>query len=116
MGIFLLLATVTLYLYPSTDSYGKVNIVVKVLGYLSFVLFCTIVAYHVYHIKKHTHWNIYLSDLFWKKINKHREQLKFLPAQSGSNSEFYQHGEHNYRKLETFSQKEPFQESLLEQM
>ncbi|XP_065914017.1 uncharacterized protein [Dysidea avara] len=116
MGIFLLLATVTLYLYPTTDSFDKVNIVVKVLGYLSFVLFCTIAAYHVYHITRHTRWNIHLTDLFWKKVNKRRDQFKFLPTRSGSDSGLYEYGDHNYRKLETFPQKERFQESLLEQM
>ena len=108
MGIFLLLATITLYLYPNTDNFNRVNIVVKVLGYLSFVLFCAVVAYHVYHVTKNTRWNNYVRDLFWKKVNKHHQQLKVF-----QNSELE---DHSYRKLEASTEKEKFQESLLEYM
>ena len=70
MGIFLLL--VALYIYPSKDGHDKVNIAVNFsVGYLSFVFFCLVVLYHSYHITKHTHLNIYLTNLFWNKVNRH---------------------------------------------
>jgi len=118
MGIFLLLATVTLYLYPSIDGYDEVNIVVKVLGYLSFVLFCVMVAYHVYHITKDTHWNIYLTNMFHKKVKKHSEKLDFLTSVAASDKGelFSYSSSSSYIELEKIPKSERFRESLLEQM
>ena len=118
MGIFLLIATITLYLYPSTDSFDKVNIVVKVLGYLSFAFFCILVAYHVYHTTRHTHWNIYLTDMFQKKMKKHSEKLDFLTSTAASDrAELYHYNSsHTYIELETLPKSERFRETLLEEL
>ncbi|XP_065915609.1 uncharacterized protein [Dysidea avara] len=54
MGIFLILSTVTLYLFPSHSGYDEVNIAVNILGYFAFLLFCFVIFYHAYdHILKH---------------------------------------------------------------
>ena len=54
MGIFILLSVITLYIYPSTSSYAEVNIAVKVLGSVAFVLFCFVLVFHVHNIIKKT--------------------------------------------------------------
>ncbi|XP_065914891.1 uncharacterized protein [Dysidea avara] len=115
MSIFLLLATVTLYLYPSTEGYDEVSIVVKVLGSLSFVFFCLIVLYHSYHITRHTRWNMYLTDIIWNEVNNSSVPYHFLSSQNSSQSDISQR-DHNYRKLESIPPHARFRESLLEQM
>jgi len=118
MGIFLHIATITLYLYPSEDGYDEVNIVVKVLGYLSFVFFCIVVAYHVYHTTRRTQWNIYLTDMFQKKMRKHSEKLDFLTSTAASDKgELFNYSSSNtYIELERIPESERFRESFLEQM
>jgi len=118
MGIFLLIATITLYLYPSIDGYDEVNIVVKVLGYLSFVFFCIVVIYHVYHTTRRTQWNIYLTDMFQKKMRKHSEKLDFSTSTAASDKgELFNYSSSNtYIELETIPKSERFRETLLEQM
>ena len=51
-GIFLLLSSIVLYFHPNVNGYRKVNIAVNVLGYTSFVVFCVIIVYHIYHATK----------------------------------------------------------------
>ena len=51
-GIFLLLSSIVLYFHPNVNGYRKVNIAVNIFGYTSFVLFCVIVLYHIYHATK----------------------------------------------------------------
>jgi len=55
MGLFILLSIITLYLYPSTSGYDKVNIAVNI-GYVAFVLFCLVVSYHIHIALKHFAW------------------------------------------------------------
>ena len=55
MGLFILLSMITLYLYPSTSGYDKVNIAVNI-AYVAFILFCLIIGYHVHTSLKHLAW------------------------------------------------------------
>ena len=95
IGIFFLVATVTLYLYPTTYGFEKVNIVVKVIGYFSFLMFCMLVIYHVYLATRHKHWNIYLTDRAWKVINRYKDKYSMLwePVHYTNSQD---HGMHNF--------------------
>jgi len=51
-GIFLLLSSIVLYFHPNVNGYRKVDIAVNVFGYTSFVVFCMVILYHIYHTTK----------------------------------------------------------------
>jgi len=54
-GIFLLLSSIILYFHPNVNGYRKVNIAVNIFGYTSFIVFCVIILYHIYHATKGLH-------------------------------------------------------------
>ena len=56
MSIFIMLSVITLYLYPTTSGYERVNIVVNVLGYVAFLIVCLVVGFHINNAVKHTRW------------------------------------------------------------
>ena len=114
IGIFFLIAMVTLYLYPSTNGYEDVNIVVQVLGYLSFFMFCLVVVYHVYSATRHKLWNIYLTDCAWKVINKYKNRYSLLwePVNT-TNHDMHDFSDHAYHRNDNGSMVR-FRESLLE--
>ena len=55
MGLFILLSMITLYLYPSTSGYDKVNSAVNI-SYLAFFLFFLVLCYHIHNALKQFAW------------------------------------------------------------
>ena len=78
MGLFFIIATVSLFFYPSVNGYEKVTINVKVCGYVSFVVFCLVVLYHCYYVTRHKHWNVFLTDHVWRFINNYKNKYDLL--------------------------------------
>jgi len=112
IGIFFVIATVTLYLYPSTNGYEDVNIVVKVLGYSSFFMFCLVVVYHAHSASRHKQWNIYLTECAQKFINKYKN--KYILLWDPVNHHMQNFSYHNIYQENDNGSMVPFQESLLE--
>ncbi|XP_065893230.1 uncharacterized protein [Dysidea avara] len=117
MGIFLLLAAVTLYLYPSENGFEEVNIAVTVLGYVGFILFLVVIVYHVYDATKHTQWNIWLTKLFWVRVTKYcNKGNNFLPSTNSVETDFTSYSGQSYNESDGNSPYVRFQESFLEQI
>jgi len=121
MGIFFIIATISLYFYPSVYGYEKVNIVVEVFGYLSFAIFCLVVLYHCYYVTRHMLWNIYLTDRAWKFINNYKNKYSLIWEQVNVNAKT----DHDMNNFSTHTYQEVtnssgtmvrFRESLLEYM
>ena len=117
MSIFLLLAAVTLYLYPSENGFEKVNIAVTVLGYVGFILFLVVIVYHIYDATKHTQWSMWLTKLFWMKVTKYYNKTNnLLPSMNSVETNFISYSGQSYIESDGTSPYVRFQESLLEQM
>ena len=121
MGIFFIIATVSLYFYPSKYGYEEVNIVVKVFGYLSFVIFCLIVLYHCYYVTRHKRWNIYLTDCAWRFIKNCKDKYGVLwepdTVNFKANHDMHNFSTHTYQGVaDSSGTMVRFRESLLEYM
>ena len=66
MSIFIVLSTITLYLFTASDHKG-INIAVQVLGFIAFSMICLVVALHTNNVVKHTKWYKYIitEHLWW---------------------------------------------------
>ena len=69
MGIFITLAIVILYLYPST-SHHKANIAVNILGSVAYLLFCFIILFHLHDALTHLTWYSKFTEPLKTKFNK----------------------------------------------
>ena len=116
MGVFLLLAAVTLYLYPSENGFEEVNIAVTVLGYVGFILFLVVIAYHVHHKTRHAKWNVYLTEYFRKKVNKQYKRHSIISLSGSLGNDSTYHSDHRYSEINTIPKSARFQESFLEEM
>ena len=72
-AIFLLLSSATLYFHPTLNGYDKVDVTVNVLGYLAFIVFWFVVAFHMHVVSKKSYWYITTVEKFWKKIKKYND-------------------------------------------
>ncbi|XP_065914932.1 uncharacterized protein [Dysidea avara] len=121
MGNFFMIATISLYFYPSVYGYEDVNIVVQVFGYLSFAIFFLVVLYHCYYVTRHKLWNIYLTDRAWKVINNYKDKYGLLwePVTVNAKSDHDMHNftSHTYQGVtDNSGTMVRFRESLLEHM
>ena len=116
MGVFLLLAAVTLYLYPSENGFEEVNIAVTVLGYVGFILFLVVIAYHIHHKTRHAKWNVYLTEYFQKKVNKQYKHRNIISLSGSLGNDSTYHSDHRYSEINTIPKSARFQESFLEEM
>ena len=66
MTIFIVLSTITLYLFTTSD-HECINIAVQVLGSIAFSIICFVVALHINDVIKHTRWYKYTiaKHLWW---------------------------------------------------
>ena len=78
MGIFIILAIVILYLYPSHQECVAVNI----LGGVAFLLFCVIVIFHLYDTVTHHTWYSKLIDGLKIKFNMKNAKSDLNPLRS----------------------------------
>ena len=86
-GIFILLSVITLYLYPSTSGYDKVNIAVYVLVLVAFFFFLVVIAVHVHNAVKHTRWYNHAIFVVDKKL-KVKEKWEYLFSSSTKDLEY----------------------------
>jgi len=115
--IFLLLSTTTLYFHPTLKGYDKVNVTVSVLGYLAFVVFWLVVAYHIHEVSKKSYWYITTVEKFWKKIKKYKDNkainILFSSATIARNASMNRF--HNLENVDV-PRKDRFQDSFYEEM
>ena len=96
MSIFIMLSVITLYLYPTTSGYERVNIVVNVLGYVTFFIICLVVGFHINNAVKHTRWykHIITECLQWdtklklSKINMKQYGNRKVDSDNNQNTEY----------------------------
>ena len=81
MGIFIILATVILYLYPNTSGHQEC-VAVNILGGVAFLLFCVIVIFHLYDTVTHLTWYSKLIDGLKIKFNTKNAKSDLNPLRS----------------------------------
>ena len=77
-AIFLALSSTVLYIHPTANDldskkYDGVNVAVYIFGYMAFFFFCLVVAYHIHVASKKARWYIKLTENFWNKLKKHKD-------------------------------------------
>ena len=81
MGIFIILATVTLYLYPSTSGH-KEYVAVNILGGVAFLLFCVIIIFHLSDAVMHLTWYSKFIECLKIKFNMKNIKSDWNPLHS----------------------------------
>ena len=75
MSIFIMLSVITLYLYPTTSGYERVNIVINVLGYVAFFIVCLVIGFHINNAVKQTRWYKYIVTEWVPKLKLSKLQM-----------------------------------------
>jgi len=121
-AIFLLLSSTVLYIHPTAndpDSKGfdGVNVAVYIFGYIAFFLFSLVVAYHVHVASRKSYWYITLTEKFWQKLEKYKDNrmvnVLFSSITITKNANINRF--HNVQSL-NIPQEERFQDSFYEEM
>ena len=81
MGIFIILATVTLYLYPSTSGHEE-YVAVNILGGVAFLLFCVIIIFHLSDAVMHLTWYSKFIECFKIQFNMKNIKSDWNPLHS----------------------------------
>jgi len=82
---------------------------------VGFILFLVVIVYHVHHKTRHTKWNIYLTEIFQKKVSKQNKRRSVISLSGSLGSDSSHHSDHRYSQINSIPKSAQFQESFLEE-